>query len=44
MKCATWGYKVTEEGKVLPVKIKKVIDENIINSVVAKLKGEDLNF
>lgn len=44
MKCTTWGYKMTADGKVLPVKTKKVIDENIIKSVATKLNGGELNF
>lgn len=43
MKVATWGYKVNENGKIVPTKFDKVIDKNIIAKVAEQLKGNDLS-
>ena len=43
MKVATWKYSVGENGKIMPVKAERLIDENIIASVKEKLEGKELS-
>ncbi len=43
MKCTTWGFNQGENGKVIPVKIEKTIDENIMASAEALLKGVEVS-
>ena len=43
MKVATWKYSVGENGKIMPVKAEKIIDENIILAVKEKFEGKELS-
>ena len=43
MKVATWKYSVGENGKIMPVKAERLIDENIIAAVTEKLEGKELS-
>lgn len=45
MKVATWGYKVNDNGKVVPSKFDKEIDKSIIAKVTEQLtKQDELSF
>lgn len=42
MKVATWKYNVGENGKIMPVKSERVINNNIIAEMQNKLSGVEL--
>ena len=43
MKVATWKYNIGENGKIVPVKSERVIDNKIIAEMKDKLNGVELS-
>ncbi len=42
MEYTTWGYKIGENGKIMPTKTSKVLSAELLNKMADQIKGNDL--
>lgn len=42
MEYATWGYKLGENGKVMPTKTSRELSKELLSKMADQIKGNDL--